>query len=90
MMIDEGRILIVDKGKHKIGGPTWWSGRDAGFRVDCYACMSYGSQVSDAAYFGAACDNVHNSFGCRLYRFFIAASLALGECVLALVGEQVL
>ena len=52
--------------------------------------MLSGSQVSDAAYFGAACDNVHNSFRCRLCGLFIAVCLVLGEGIFALVREQVL
>ncbi|KAL5553872.1 hypothetical protein UlMin_041273 [Ulmus minor] len=57
--------------------------------ADCYACMSSGSRVSDAAYFGAACDNVHNYYGCRLYKLFVVACLALGEGIFSLVREQV-
>ena len=52
--------------------------------------MLSGSRVSDTAYFGAACDNIHNSFRCRLYRLFITACLTLDEGVFAPVREQVL
>ena len=90
MMIDQSGVFIVDEAEHQVGGYARWSRRETSFRIDCCTSMSSGSGVSDATYFGAAYDNVQNSLRCKLCRLFIMACLALGECFLALVREQVL
>ena len=88
--VDQSGVLIVDEAEHQIGGSGLRSRRHVVFWIDCRTGMSSGSGVGDATYFGAACDNVHSSLGCRLCKLFAMACLALGECVFALVGEQVL
>ena len=84
MRIDDCGILIVGEGEYEIGGFAWQSWGEAGFWVYCSLWVSSGSRVSDAVYFRATCDNVHDSFKSRFCEFIVAC-LALGECVLALV-----
>ena len=85
MRVDQSGVLIVYEAEHQIGGSGLRSGRHVVFWIDCRTGMSSGSRVGDATHFGAACDDVHNFFRCRFHGLFIAARLALGECVLALV-----
>ena len=37
--IDEGRVLFINEGKHKIGSCTWQSGIGACFWIDYNSCM---------------------------------------------------
>ena len=84
MRIDKCGILIVDEGEYEIGGSAWRSWGEVGFWAYYSLYVSSGCRVSDAAYFGAACDVVHDFLGSRLSGY-IMACVALGKCPFALV-----
>ena len=52
--------------------------------------MSPSSRVGNTADFRATCDDIHCSLRSGLCRLVVVMCIALGECVLALVKEQVL